>query len=129
MSLPVCTCPPNATDHLAGCPRFDWHLNSVNHAQTVAKLQAQELPKQIPAGYLQVGNDEEYLNVVVNHPQIQQSAQGGHMVFSPAQAKAFAALLVKKAEAAEKSATCICRRMDMRTLALNPECPVCGRLL
>jgi hypothetical protein len=48
-------------------------------------------------GFLEVGTDGEG-NVVVNHPDIDPDEEGvGHIVFSPAQARAFALSVLKNA--------------------------------
>jgi hypothetical protein len=53
------------------------------------------------SGFLWVGvNDNQ--EVVINHPDIQPDKDGaGYIVFSPAQARNLAALLVKQAKIAE----------------------------
>ena len=53
------------------------------------------------AGYLEVGvNDDS--EVVINHPDLKPDENGvGHIVFSPAQARNLAALLVKNANDAD----------------------------
>lgn len=59
-------------------------------------LQIEE-QRPIAEGYLEVGRDERG-QVVVNHPDLKPDANGvGHIVFSPEQARNFAALLLKHA--------------------------------
>lgn len=54
------------------------------------------------AGYLEVGCDD-CGQVVVNHPDLKPDANGvGHIVFSPAQARELARLLLVKAIEAER---------------------------
>lgn len=51
-------------------------------------------------GCLEVCTTPDGREVVVNHPDLQPDNNGcGHIVFSPAQARAFAATLIKHAEA------------------------------
>lgn len=53
------------------------------------------------SGFLEVGLNAQG-EVVVNHPDLKPDADGvGHIVFSPNQARNFAALLFKKAGEAE----------------------------
>jgi hypothetical protein len=65
--------------------------------------------------YLEVGCDL-YGKVVINHPKIQQDERGGHITFTPQQARHLAKLLVEKADEAEKSPRAYVRRkhVDMR---------------
>lgn len=52
-----------------------------------------------PEKYLEVGLSNDSREVVVNHPDLQPDHRGiGHIVFSPAQARAFAKLLLRKAD-------------------------------
>lgn len=52
-----------------------------------------------PTGCLEIGVSEDGREVIVNHPDLQPDAEGiGHIVFSPAQAREFAALLLKHAD-------------------------------
>jgi hypothetical protein len=52
-----------------------------------------------PEKYLEVGISIDGREVVVNHPDLQPDAYGvGHIVFSPAQARALARLLLRKAD-------------------------------
>jgi hypothetical protein len=54
-----------------------------------------------PNGFLEVGVNESG-EVVINHPDLQPDENGvGHIVFSPAQARNLARLLLKKADEAE----------------------------
>jgi hypothetical protein len=56
--------------------------------------------EEIVEGYLEVGNDGH--DVIVNHPKIKVDASGvGHIVFSPTQARNFAAILLRHADAIE----------------------------
>jgi len=53
-------------------------------------------------GYLEVGTNGRG-EVVVNHPDLLPDENGiGHIVFSPEQARNFAALLLRKAQEAER---------------------------
>lgn len=57
-------------------------------------------PKTSP-GYLEVGETNDGF-VVVNHPALDVDEYGcGHILFSPAQARRLAALLIKKADSIE----------------------------
>jgi hypothetical protein len=54
----------------------------------------------VPAGFLEVGTDGRGY-VVVNHPDLKPDADCvGHIVFSPNEARAFALLMLKKADVA-----------------------------
>jgi hypothetical protein len=56
------------------------------------------------AGVLEVGVNPDTHEVVINHPDLQPDANGvGHIIFSPAQALALAATLMKQAAAAQTS--------------------------
>jgi hypothetical protein len=46
---------------------------------------------------LEVGLTPDGREVIVNHPELIPDERGGHIVFSPSQAIAFAELLIKKA--------------------------------
>lgn len=53
-------------------------------------------------GFLEVGIDEQF-QIVVNHPDLKPDENGvGHIVFSVAQAKNFAYLLIRKANEVEE---------------------------
>jgi hypothetical protein len=54
---------------------------------------------QIPTNCLEVGLSTDERDVIVNHPELTPNpdGQGGHIVFSPQQARDFAALLLRKA--------------------------------
>ncbi len=61
----------------------------------------ESMPDKID-GYLEVGSNGAG-EVVVNHPRIVTDADGvGHIVFSPAQARSFAASLLRQADVAER---------------------------
>jgi hypothetical protein len=51
-----------------------------------------------PELYLEVGHTPDLREIIVNHPFIEQDARGGHLVFSPEQARRFARLLLRKAD-------------------------------
>jgi hypothetical protein len=51
-----------------------------------------------PEKYLEVGLSIDSREVVVNHPLQPHESGIGHIVFSPAQARAFAKLLLRKAD-------------------------------
>lgn len=53
--------------------------------------------RQQTAGVLEVGHND-HGEIVVNHPNILQDENGGHIVFSVEQARAFARLLLKRAD-------------------------------
>ena len=56
-----------------------------------------------PAGFLEVGCNDNG-EVVVNHPDLEPDENGvGHIVFSPAEARAFANLLLRHADTAQHS--------------------------
>lgn len=58
---------------------------------------AQELLR--PANYLEIGLTADGREVVINHPDVQVDRAGvGHIVFSPAQARHLAKLLLRKAD-------------------------------
>ena len=62
-----------------------------------------ESPKGPPAGFLEVGCNDNG-EVVVNHPDLEPDENGvGHIVFSPAEARAFANLLLRHADTAQHS--------------------------
>lgn len=66
-----------------------------------------ELESQVaPAdGFLEVGTTPKGDEVVINHPRLQVDEKGnGHIVFSPAQARAFARTVLKKADEAQRAA-------------------------
>lgn len=51
------------------------------------------------SGFLEVGITPDGKEVIVNHPDLLPDAKGvGHIIFSPAQARAFALLVLKKAD-------------------------------
>jgi hypothetical protein len=85
---------------------FEAHRQRLGRALTFeeyqhldAELAAVAERDQVPAGFLSVGVSEDGREVVVNHPDLQPDANGvGHLVFSPEQARAFARLLLAKAE-------------------------------
>lgn len=53
----------------------------------------------LPERYLEVGLTPDQREVLINHPDIQTDANGcGHIVFSPAQARRLANLLLRKAD-------------------------------
>lgn len=52
-----------------------------------------------PENYLEVGHTPDGREVVINHPNLLTDSRGvGHIVFSPAQARALAKLLLRKAD-------------------------------
>lgn len=52
-----------------------------------------------PENYLEVGLTPDEREVVINHPDLHVDAAGiGHIVFSPAQARHLAKLLLRKAD-------------------------------
>lgn len=52
-----------------------------------------------PENYLEVGHTEDMREIVINHPNLMVDRNGaGHIVFSPAQARALARLLLRKAD-------------------------------
>jgi hypothetical protein len=52
----------------------------------------------LPEKYLEVGLTPDEREVVINHPDLQPDSRGvGHIVFSPAQARHLAKLLLRKA--------------------------------
>lgn len=52
-----------------------------------------------PENYLEVGLTPDSREVVINHPDLKPDANGvGHIVFSPAQARHLAKLLLRKAD-------------------------------
>jgi hypothetical protein len=52
----------------------------------------------LPKKYLEVGLTPDEREVVINHPDLQPDSRGvGHIVFSPAQARHLAKLLLRKA--------------------------------
>lgn len=56
----------------------------------------------LPARYLEVGLTPDGREVLINHPDLRPDANGvGHIVFSPAQARALARLLLRKADLCE----------------------------
>ena len=58
---------------------------------------------EIAENTLEVGHNE-HGEVVVNHPDLMPDANGvGHIVFSPAQARDFATLLVRHADHCERT--------------------------
>lgn len=60
------------------------------------------MKKEIAAGNLYVGLTSNLREVVINHPDLKPDANGvGHIVFSPAQARNLAKLLLAKAKEAE----------------------------
>jgi hypothetical protein len=53
-------------------------------------------------GFLEVGHTEDTFDVVVNHPDLKPDENGvGHIVFSPAQARNLARLLLQQADEAQ----------------------------
>ena len=68
-----------------------------------ARRSARARPRRGPAGvlpakYLEVGLTPDEREVVINHPDLQPDSRGiGHIVFSPAQARDLARLLMRKA--------------------------------
>lgn len=53
----------------------------------------------LPARYLEVGLTLDGREVIINHPDLQPDAAGcGHIVFSAAQARHLARLLLRKAD-------------------------------
>lgn len=53
----------------------------------------------IPAGHIEVGSTADGQHVIVNHPDLDVDDTGcGHILFSPAQAREFARLLVECAD-------------------------------
>jgi len=49
--------------------------------------------------FLEIGCTPDYREVVINHPQLDVDEHGcGHIVFSPAEARGLAALLIKHAD-------------------------------
>ena len=50
-------------------------------------------------GFLEVGNDGR--EVILNHPEIEQDERGGHIVFSPSEARMLAELLRRHADAVD----------------------------
>jgi hypothetical protein len=53
----------------------------------------------LPEKYLMVGLTPDEREVIINHPDLQPDANGvGHIVFSPAQARHLARLLLRKAD-------------------------------
>lgn len=56
----------------------------------------------VPENVLEIGLTENGYDVVVNHPKLITDDNGyGHIIFSPAQAREFAKLLIKKADLAD----------------------------
>lgn len=56
-------------------------------------------PLAPPPGFLEVGVTADGRHVIVNHPEIDTDEEGcGHIVFSPAQAREFARLLLECAD-------------------------------
>lgn len=54
------------------------------------------------SGYLEVGRNDSG-EIVINHPDLKSDENGvGHIVFSPNQARHFAALLIKHADDADR---------------------------
>ena len=53
----------------------------------------------VDPGVLDVGLSMDECDVIINHPELTPSpdGRGGHIVFSPQQARDFAALLLRKA--------------------------------
>lgn len=52
-----------------------------------------------PDGFLEVGSTEDGQHVILNHPAIDVDENGcGHILFSPEQARALAALLLECAD-------------------------------
>lgn len=75
------------------------------------------------AGHLEVGTTGKG-EVVVNHPRMQEDDNGGHLVFSPAQARDFAKILLSKAvEADRESGVSVVQLVDKeqayRSLAMT----------
>jgi hypothetical protein len=54
-----------------------------------------------PARYLEVGFTPDMRHVMVNHPFMVQDERGGHIVFTPAEARALGNLLLRKADECE----------------------------
>lgn len=80
-----------------------------------------------PGGWLIVGLTEDETEVIINHPDLQPDANGcGHIIFSPREARALAAVLVDKAD------QCRCEH-DYRGRCNNIDgseqifCAKCGR--
>ena len=56
----------------------------------------------LPEKYLEVGLTPDGREVIINHPDLLPDANGvGHIVFSPAQARNLARLLLRKADLCE----------------------------
>jgi len=65
-----------------------------------AELAAVVERDEVPAGFLTVGVSEDGRHVIVNHPDLKVDEKGvGHIVFSPSEARAFAQVLLAKADA------------------------------
>lgn len=65
-------------------------------ARLVARARQTVLP---PENYLEVGLTDDSREVVINHPNLHPDANGcGHIVFSAAQARHLARLLIRKAD-------------------------------
>jgi hypothetical protein len=64
---------------------------------------------EIAKNTLEVGTNERG-EVVVNHPDLMPDENGvGHIIFSPAQARSFACLLLKMASRAERETMVVIR--------------------
>jgi hypothetical protein len=51
----------------------------------------------VPDGFIEVGLSPDGKTVVLNHPKIAQSENGGHIIFTPAQALSLARTLIHAA--------------------------------
>jgi hypothetical protein len=68
-----------------------------HHIQRARAQPTQDLLR--PEKYLEVGLTSDEREVVINHPDLQPDANGvGHIVFSAAQARHLAKLLLRKAD-------------------------------
>lgn len=74
--------------------------DSVTDGHHIQRAQAR--PSQdllMPQNYLEVGLTADEREIVINHPDVRVDQNGcGHIVFSPAQARHLAKLLLRKAD-------------------------------
>lgn len=74
-------------------------LNAAYEAGRRSVLLPTQQPQNLDKYQLEVGITPDGREVIVNHPEMEPnpSGSGGHIVFSPQQARDFAALMVQKA--------------------------------
>jgi len=72
----------------------------VTNGHHISRARAQPVQDLLmPENYLEVGLTADEREIVINHPDVRVDNHGcGHIVFSPAQARHLAKLLLRKAD-------------------------------